>query len=312
MPNQPAHNHIADNNLCMTVPTVLFHYGTFEPLWQQPGMIQAGPLINEGAEALKVVNPSVPILLKLLDQRGWCKKGVLLHYSDPFIMKRYPLLGVDAWPGPRLLACGDLHHGPKPIETLAAYCLKEIHHAVLLTFNPALIKEVRLQLKIPVRCLSPTFFRYPNAERASRPTLKLLHIGNLGSNHMKRKKIVKALISRSRVPFLHLTTSSSIEAASLYSQYALILNIPLNQDLNHRFFEVIAAGAPQIVFGSKDLLGNNATLTKRKDIFWASSIEEIESITLELFKKPQQLLDIFIEPPQYWELQALIKAGLSP
>ena len=43
------------------------------------------------------------------------------------------------------------------------------------------------------------------------------------------------------MPLRHATTSSPEEAA-LYAQHALVLNVPLNHDLNHRFFEVMAAG----------------------------------------------------------------------
>jgi len=45
------------------------------------------------------------------------------------------------------------------------------------------------------------------------------------------------LQARGRLPFRHATTSTPEEAAALY---ALVLNVPLNHDLNHRFFEVIA------------------------------------------------------------------------
>ena len=71
--------------------------------------------------------------------------------------------GIRQWPGPRLLACGDLHHGPDPIGTLQHYCVAEPHDAVLLTFNPALLQDVQQRLPMPVRCLAPTFFRYPAA-----------------------------------------------------------------------------------------------------------------------------------------------------
>ena len=50
-----------------------------------------------------------------------------------------------------------------------------------------------------------------------------------------------ALRVRGRVQFRHATTASAEEAAALDVQHALVLNVPLNHDLNHRFFEVMAA-----------------------------------------------------------------------
>ena len=105
----------------------------------------------------------MPRLLEALARRRWDGHGVLLHYSDPFLMRSAPLRDVEAWPGPTLLACGDLHHGPAPIETLEGYLRKEPHDAVLLTFNPSSVEDVQQRLKVPVRCLAPTFFRYPTA-----------------------------------------------------------------------------------------------------------------------------------------------------
>ena len=97
---------------------------------------------------------------------------------------------------------------------------------------------------MPVRCLAPTFFRYPAATPSPKPRLELLHVGSLGPHHPRRRELVEALLRRQEVPFRHATTSNAEEAAQLYAQHALVLNVPLNQDLNHRFFRM-AAGVPR-------------------------------------------------------------------
>jgi len=56
------------------------------------------------------------------------------------------------------MACGDLHHGPAPIDTLAAYLHQEPHDAVLLTFNPAWLDEVQQRLSLPVHSCPTSFF----------------------------------------------------------------------------------------------------------------------------------------------------------
>ena len=58
------------------------------------------------------------------------------------------------------------------------------------------------------------------------------------------------------------TISSPEEAAALYAQHALLINVPLNDDLNHRFFEVMAAGVPQVVFGDSGLVGEHRHLAE--------------------------------------------------
>lgn len=47
-------------------------------------------------------------------------------------------------------------------------------------------------------------------------------------------------------------------------QHPLMLNVPLNHDLNHRFFAVIAAGVPQVVFGDPGLVGEHRHLAEPK------------------------------------------------
>ena len=296
----------------MRTPTLLIHHGAYQPLWQQPGLIQVGPQIADGPKSLRLIEMSVTGLKNALKQRGWPSKGVLIQYTDPFLLHASSLQGIRQWPGPRLLACGDLHHGPDPIRTLQQYCTAEPHDAVLLTFNPALVQQVQQRLPMPVRCLAPTFFRYPEAIPSPTPRLELLHVGSLGPHHPRRRELLEALHKRQQVPLRHTTTANSDEAARLYAQHALVLNVPLNQDLNHRLFEVMAAGVPQLIFGDRNLLGVSSTLANRPDLFWANSISELETLVKKLFADPNKLKSIPVEPPPYWELKELLKAALAP
>jgi len=254
----------------------------------------------------------VPALRAGLQQRGWAGSGVLMHYSDPFLIRAAPLRGLRHWPGPKLLACGDLHHGPAPIDTLNSYFDSEPHDALLISFNPALVPELRQRLPMPVRSLPPSFFRYPTAARQPSPRLELLHVGSLGAHHPRRRDLVLALQARGRVPFRHATTNSPVEAAGLYAKHALVLNVPLNHDLNHRFFEVMAAGVPQVVFGDPGLVGEHRHLAERPDVFWASDLETLENLVQQLLATPDQLKAIPVSPPPYWPLKKLLKAAFAP
>ena len=296
----------------MRTPSLLIHHGPYQPLWQQQGLIQLGPQMRDGPNSFQLTELSVGGLKKALKRRGWATQGVLIQYTDPFILQAMPMKGIREWPGPRLLACGDLHHGPNPIGVLQSYCTTEPHDVVLLTFNPALLQEVQQLLPMPVRCLAPTFFRYPSAIPSPTPRLELLHVGSLGDHHPRRRELVKALLQRQQVPFRHATTANAHEAAQLYAQHALVLNVPLNQDLNHRLFEVMAAGVPQVIFGHPKLLGDNSPLNERPDLFWADTIEELEVLVQRLLADPTKLQRLNIGNPPYWKLKALLKTALAP
>ena len=296
----------------MQAQVLLYHYGTFQPLWQWPGLIQAGPAVPDAHLAVQVSAPAIGGLKACLARRGLPQQGVLIQYTDPFLLRSQPLRGLRHWCGPRLLVCGDLHHGERPLDVLAAYLEAEHHDAVLLAFNPAMLSAVRKRLSVPVRALPPTFFRYPAAARVAQPRLKLLHVGSIGPHHPRRRELVAALQARERVPFRHATTTNPEEAAALYAQHALVLNVPLNHDLNHRFFEVMAAGVPQVVFADPGLVGEHRHLAERPDVFWASTIEELEALVLRLFAEPERLRAIPVAPPPYWELKDLLKAAFAP
>ena len=98
----------------------------------------------------------------------------------------------------------------------------------------------------------------------------------------------------------------------MYSKYLAVLNIPLNQDLNHRVFEIMAAGVPQIIFGDRSLQGNTKVLENRPDIFWASTVEEVEQITKNLIANSEITKKILVGSPPYLELPRLLKQAFMP
>jgi len=293
------------------VQVVLFHYGIFQPLWQQPGLIQCGPRLEHGPHSIAVSQPQVAAIHAGLAARGCPQAGVLIHYTDPFCIRAAALQGVAQWRGPKLLVCGDLHHGPAPIETLEAYLKQQFHDAVLLAFNPILWADVQRRLPIPVHCCPPGFFRYPRAQRAAAPIPQLVHVGSLGPHHPQRRALVEALQRRGCVPFQSFTTATPEQAAEVYAAYALVLNVPLNNDLNHRFFEVMAAGAPQVVFAKSELVGPLQGLAHRADLFWVDQLEPLEQLVLDLLAQPSRWTRP-VQPPPELPLPQLLRQCLGP
>jgi len=274
-------------------------------------MIQCGPRLESGPDSMHVQHPHVLAIQAALSARGWPLTGVLIHYTDPFCIRASALQGLSLWPGPKLLVCGDLHHGPAPMDTLQAYVRQQFHDAVLLAFNPILWDEVQRRLPIPVHCCPPGFFRYPCAQRAASPIPQLVHVGSLGPHHPQRRALVEALQRRGRIPFQHFTTATPEQAAAVYAAHALVLNIPLNNDLNHRFFEVMAAGAPQVVFAKSELVGPLQGLAHRGDLLWVDQLEPLEQLVLDLLAEPSRWTRP-VEPPPELPLRMLLRQCLGP
>jgi hypothetical protein len=62
-----------------------------------------------------------------------------------------------------------------------------------------------------------------------------------------------------------------------------VRNVPLSHDLNHRFFEVTAAGTPQVVFGDPGLVGEHRHLAERPGVFWVSTLDELKDLLKAAF-----------------------------
>ncbi len=66
----------------MPMLTVLFHYG-----WRRPGLIQAGPALSDGPSSVAVPVTRIAALQAALCRNSAASARVLLHYTDPFLLR---------------------------------------------------------------------------------------------------------------------------------------------------------------------------------------------------------------------------------
>jgi hypothetical protein len=292
---------------------LIFHYGVYDPNWSRPGMLQLGPNLKDSEYSRKTTTLDCGKLYAAISPYYPNKIPPLIYYTDNFYIQAQPLKNLRYWYGPKLLVCADLHHGNNPLEALRSFIHREKFDAILLLCNQSMLNIVRQMTTIPVRFLPPSFFMYESHVRDIDPKPLLVHVGNIGTYHTERKKIVSELISRSRVPFEHFTTSTAREAAKIYSGNAVVLNIPLNNDLNHRTYECMAAGAPQIIYGSPEILGDQECLALRRDLFWVKSVPEIEDLAHYLIESPYfRYKSIEVLPPPVWDIKTLMRNAFAP
>lgn len=276
-------------------------------------MLQVGPNVGSGINRLVVQDLDCLSLRLLLEPLYPKKLPPLIYYTDNFYLRSQPLSNIKYWPSPSILVCGDLHHGHHPLITLHQYLNVERYDGILLLCNNSMLNTVRLMTTSPVRFLPPSFFRYPKVPKVLQPSPVLLHVGSIGKYHPDRRSIVEQLIARKNIPFLHATTSSTSEASDLYSKHALVLNIPLNNDLNHRIFECMGASTPQIILGSPEILGDREYLALRQDLLWVNSVQEIEDLAVYLLEPPHyRFKDIPVYDPPDWDIEDLIKCTVAP
>ena len=92
---------------------------------------------------------------------------------------------------------------------------------------------------MPVRRLAPTFFRYPPQSPSPTPRLELARRQPRPPSPW-RYRAGGGLVKRQHVPLRHAPPNAD-EAARLYAHHAGA-ECALERDLNHRVFEVMAAG----------------------------------------------------------------------
>lgn len=141
---------------------------------------------------------------------------------------------------PRVLLVGDTHHMGSPIQKLVAYAKQEEfdriifdhtrHHARW--FFEAGLKNIHW-----IPALDFTFFpRTPS----SNPTRQFSFVGQAGKFHPYRCRVLESL-QKAGLP-LELLRGTPAEAADIYADSVITLNVSLNGDLNLRVFEALAAG----------------------------------------------------------------------
>jgi len=290
----------------------IYHYGVYQSAWEREGLIQLGPNLTNSETSIRTNGSDLRQIAFQLAEIG-IRQSPIFYYTDNFYLRSDPLRNLAGWTAPVILVCGDLHHGDNPLVTLRNFLQTEHCDAVLLLCNATMLPSVRRFTSSPVRFLPPSFFKYPASIRSNKPRSVLAHVGSIGKYHTFRRKVVESLLSVPRLRFEHYQTTTPEEAAVIYANSALVLNVPLNNDLNHRIFECMASGAPQIILGNPELLGDQELLALRQDLIWVSSVEEVSAKAIELLDNQNVILSsIDVPPPPCWEIDRLLKAALAP
>jgi len=290
----------------------IYHYGSYQKAWERNGLVQLGPKLTNSDTSIRTLSFDLKTVADQLADYG-IGQSPIFYYTDNFYLRKYPLRNLRCWTAPLILVCGDLHHGEHPLATLQSYLQTEHCDAVLLLCNATMLPSVRRFTSSPVRFLPPSFFKYSASARSKQPKNILAHVGSIGKYHTFRRSVVESLLTIPHLRFEHYQTKTPEEASVIYANSALVLNVPLNNDLNHRIYECMASGAPQIVLGSPELLGDQELLALRQDLIWVSSIEEVVEKAVDLLDSQNKTLSsIDVPPPPCWDLDRLLRAALAP
>jgi hypothetical protein len=201
---------------------------------------------------------------------------------------------------PKILIAGDTHHLKNPLRTMLAYAASEPfdlvmgehdrHH--LHYFTQAGLKNV---------IWIPNFNLSPHRQLENIPKqYPLTFIGQMGHYHPYRCHILEALQSR-KLP-LHIRRASQTEAAHIYAESNINLNISLNGDLNLRVFEVISSGGFLLTDRLAPQSGIDLLFEDGKHFVSFSNIDDLTEKIRYFLQHPEEAFAIARNGCQhYWE-----------
>ncbi|MBL9001308.1 MAG: glycosyltransferase family 1 protein [Phycisphaerae bacterium] len=199
----------------------------------------AGPDVEPGADPARELRcPEgeyniAPLLARLAEPPE------LIVVRADASMRAVPV-NLDSAKAPKVLLLGDTHHMPRPIRTVLAYLRRERFDLVVGEFNRQhlhFFREAGIAniAWIPCYTLAPC-----EREPAAAPGHALCFAGQAGAYHPYRRMILDHL-ERRGAPLTRFYGTRE-EAAALYTESTITLNVSLNGDLNLRVFETMAAG----------------------------------------------------------------------
>ena len=151
-----------------------------------------------------------------------------------------PVTGLDRVKCPKVLFPGDTHHGDRPIERRVKAALAQPWDLVVLEFcrqHCHWFAEAGVKNVAYIPCFNVNPRNIPPTKNRTRG---ISFVGQVGDRHPRRQYVIGEL-QRRGYPVM-VTQAPPMEAAVIYNESAVSLNISLNGDFNYRNFEVMAAG----------------------------------------------------------------------
>jgi len=187
---------------------------------------------------------------------------------------------------PKVLIVGDTHHLKDPLQRVIRYALEEPfthivfdhtrHHAHF--FMEAGLKNVHW---IPA-----VDFAFNPREPKAKPSRPLSFVGQVGIHHPYRSEIMMGL-RQAGLP-LEILRGTTQEAADIYADSQVTLNVSLNGDLNLRVFEALAASGFLLTERLSPASGLPLLFEDGKHLAYWSSLGELKEKIAHYLAHPEE------------------------
>jgi glycosyltransferase involved in cell wall biosynthesis len=191
---------------------------------------------------------------------------------------------------PKVLIVGDTHHMSLPLQRVIRYALSEPFTHIIMDHtrhHAHFMLEAGLK---NVHWIPAVDYAYHPRNILANPRYSLTFVGQVGRYHPYRIHVLNAL--RVAGMPLEVMRGTNSQAADIYSDSRITLNVSLNGDLNLRVFESLAAGGFLLTDRLAPAAGLDTIFEEDKHLVtWGSVNELIEKISYYL-NNPELALDI--------------------
>jgi len=235
-----------DINNYPSLNTLLFFQrprGFYRPILFSQNEVFCGPdcQTKKEGEYFRTIQTPVGIfdIKPILNQLPASQKPDLVIVKADAGQRVFPV-NLDQFNCPKLLMTGDTHHLERAIQNILIYAKEEKFDYVMSIPNPHHLhyfKEAGFEKTFWI----PTFHIAPHPQITTENDEHLISfVGQAGEFHPYRQYILNQ-VKEAEFP-LNQVQAQRPEAAKIYANSLINLNISLNGDLNMRVFEVLSSG----------------------------------------------------------------------
>ena len=191
---------------------------------------------------------------------------------------------------PKILIVGDTHHMGHPLERVIRYALSEQFTHIIMDHtrhHAHFLMEAGLK---NVYWIPAVDFAFLPRELRIQPSSPLTFVGQVGRHHPFRRYALGA-VRNAGLP-LEILRGSNANAADIYADSQITLNVSLNGDLNLRVFEALSAGGFLLTDRLAPASGLSLIFEDGKHLVTWSSVDDLIDKIRYYLSRPEEAFRI--------------------
>lgn len=251
-------------------------------------LVYAGPRFTTDNKHLRTSSkPYISNIVKYFESKNIQIYGIII-YADIFSLNLFrPVVDLDFIN--KICIVGDTHHGEKPISGIMKWLILNNIDTIALKQT---INQYSLFESLGFNVLNLPY--YAHDVKFIKPTKnyfeRIVFVGSTGTRHPRRTNYINKLQSMGvPIDVCKLPRNQSFKA---YNSYACSFNLPLNNDINYRIWEIMAGGGVCLTEYIPNDIQNKILAKENISVVMYKNFEECANKAWELIRDAQKRMQI--------------------